>query len=238
MFSDPMTLPYTAFALGCAIVAAGLLLWYLVARPALGRATKIALLLGIGILPLGTAANGNVAGFHATMTRTFCSSCHVMTPFGDDVANPHSTSLAARHGRNEEFGGEACYTCHADYGMFETVVTKLGGMRHVYEYALNFHQLSLEEALPRIHIRRPFPNATCMRCHSTETPLWRQIGDHRSLLDEVRRGEVSCASSGCHGPAHPFAQAAHKKAEQAEHGAPGGAEQGSGVQGSAARGAP
>jgi len=130
MFSDPMTLPYTAFALGCAIVAAGLLLWYLVARPALGRTTKIALLLGIGILPLGTAANGNVAGFHATMTRTFCSSCHVMTPFGDDVANPHSTSLAARHGRNEEFGGEACYTCHADYGMFETVVTKLGGMRH------------------------------------------------------------------------------------------------------------
>jgi cytochrome c-type protein NapC len=216
MFNDPYTVPYTAFALGCAGLAAALLLWYLIARPRLGRATKIVLLLGIGVLPLGTAANGNVAGFNATKTRTFCSSCHVMTPFGDDAASPGSTSLAARHSRNEEFGGQACYTCHADYGMFETVVTKLGGMRHVYEYALHFRQLGVDEALPKIHIRRPFPNATCMRCHSTEGPDWRRVGDHRSLLDQVRAGSVSCASNGCHGPAHPFAQVAHLKAEQAE----------------------
>ncbi|HEX3761034.1 MAG TPA: NapC/NirT family cytochrome c [Kofleriaceae bacterium] len=216
MFRDPYTVPYTVFALGCAGLAAVLLLWYLIARPRLGRATKIVLLLGIGVLPLGTAANGNVAGFNATKTRTFCSACHVMTPFGDDAASPGSTSLAARHARNEEFGGEACYTCHADYGMFETVVTKMGGMRHVYEYALHFHQLSLDEALPKIHIRRPFRNATCMRCHSTEGPTWRRVGDHRSLLDQVRAGTVSCASNGCHGPAHPFAQVAHIKAEQAE----------------------
>ena len=215
MFHDPYTFPYTAFALGCAGLAAVLLLWYLIARPRLGRATKIVLLLGIGVLPLGTAANGNVAGFNATKTRTFCSSCHVMTPFGDDSSNPGSTSLAARHGRNTAFGDENCYTCHADYGMFGTVTTKIGGMRHVYEYALHFHQLSLEEALPKIHIRNPFPNATCMRCHSTEAPGWQRVGDHKSLLDRVRDGSVSCASNGCHGPAHPFAQVAHLKAEQA-----------------------
>lgn len=216
MFNDPYTFPYTAFALGCAGLAAALLLWYLVARPKLGLATKIVLLLGIGVLPLGTAANGNVAGFNATKTRTFCSACHVMTPFGDDAGNPSSTSLASRHSRNEEFGGEACYTCHADYGMFETVVTKMGGMRHVYEYAFHFRQLNLDEALPKIHIRRPFPNSTCMRCHSTEGPDWGRVGDHKSLLDQVRAGSVSCASNGCHGPAHPFAQVAHLKAEQAE----------------------
>lgn len=215
MFSDPYTAPYTAFALGCAALAAALLLWYLIARPPLTRATRLVLLLGIGVLPLGTAATGNVSGFQATKRRTFCSSCHVMTPFGDDAASPGSTSLAARHARNEEFGGDACYACHADYGMFETVVTKLGGMRHVYEYARNFHQLSLDEALPKIHLRRPFPNATCMRCHSTEVPTWRRVGDHASLLDRLRAGSVSCASSGCHGPAHPFAQVAHVKAEQA-----------------------
>jgi len=211
MFSDP----FLVFALGCAALSVGLLIGYLIVRPKLSSATKLVLLFGIGVLPIGTAANGNVAGYHATKTRTFCSSCHVMTPFGDDVANPHSTSLAARHGRNEEFGGEACYMCHADYGMFETVVTKIGGMRHVYEYALHFHQLSVDEALPKIHIRNPFPNATCMRCHSTEAPGWRRVGDHRSLLDQARGGSVSCASSGCHGPAHPFAQVAHLKAEQA-----------------------
>ena len=72
--------------------------------------------------------------------------------------------------------------------------------------------------LPRIHIRRPFPNSTCIRCHSTENPDWRRVGDHKSLLDQVRAGEVSCASNGCHGPAHPFAQVAHLKAEQAEQG--------------------
>ena len=215
MFHDPYTLPYTVFALVCAGPAAVVLVWYLIARPSLSRATKFLLLLGIGILPLGTAANGNVAGYAATKTRTFCGSCHVMTPFNDDAGNPGSTSLASRHSRNEEFGQEACYMCHADYGMFETVVTKIGGMRHVYEYALHFRQLSVDEALPKIHIRNPFPNATCMRCHSTEAPGWRRVGDHRSLIDQARGGSVSCASSGCHGPAHPFAQVAHLKAEQA-----------------------
>src|SRR5439155_13741525 len=112
--------PYTSFAFTCAGLAAALLIWYLVARPKLTRSTKLLLLLGIGVLPLGTAANGNVAGFHATETRRFCSSCHVMTPFGDDSSNPGSTSLAARHARNEMFGDENCYMCHADYGMFGT----------------------------------------------------------------------------------------------------------------------
>ena len=32
--------------------------------------------------------------------------------------------------------------------MYGTITTKLGGLRHVYEYTFNFHQLSLEEALP------------------------------------------------------------------------------------------
>jgi NapC/NirT cytochrome c family protein len=212
MLSDP----FIVLALGCAAIAAVLLLWYLVARPTLTRATKIVLLFGIGVLPIGTAANGNVAGYHATKTRVFCSSCHVMTPFGDDSSNPGSTSLAARHGRNEAFGDENCYTCHADYGMFGTITTKLGGMRHVYEYALHFHQLTVAEALPRIHIRTPFPNATCIRCHSTTAPGWRRIGDHQSLLDQLRAGTMSCASEGCHGPAHPFARVAHIRAEQAE----------------------
>jgi hypothetical protein len=217
MFSDP----FLVFALGCAAVAALLLVWYLIARPALTTATKVLLLLGVGALPVATAANGNVAGYHATKTRQFCSSCHVMTPFGDDSSNPTSTSLAARHGRNAAFGDENCYTCHADYGMFGTITTKIGGMRHVYEYALNFHQLTLDEALPQIHLRSPFPNATCMRCHSTTTPGWKRIGDHESLLDRLRAGSVSCASDGCHGPAHPFAQAAHLRAEQSAAAATG-----------------
>ena len=129
-----------------------------------------------------------------------------MTPYKTDSEDLHSTTLAARHARNDLFGHENCYACHADYGMFGTIVTKIGGMRHVYEYTLHYRNMSLEEARETIHIRKPFQNATCMHCHSTEGPSWNAIKDHASLLDRVRAGTVSCASEGCHGPAHPFSK--------------------------------
>lgn len=208
IFSDP----FLAFALGCAALAAVVLLWYLVRRPALTPFTKVLLLLGIGILPIATATTGNVAGYHAMKTTKFCGSCHVMTPYSADSQDPTSTSLAARHGRNEAFGAENCYACHADYGMFGVAVTKLGGMRHVYEYTFNYHQLSVEEALVKMEIRQPFANATCMRCHSTQNPTWNEVGDHASALASIRDGTASCASAGCHGPAHPFSKAAKARA--------------------------
>lgn len=210
MFSDP----FLVAALVTAGISAVLLLWYLLRKPLLGRATKIALLFGIGVLPIATATNGNVAGYHATKTTQFCTSstCHVMVPYGEDSWNPQSTSLAAKHARNEAFGDENCYTCHADYGMFGTVTTKMGGMRHVYEYLLHYHSMPIEESLVKIEIRRPFRNDACVRCHSTENQLWNKIGDHASSLEDVRSGKVSCASEGCHGFAHPFSKEARRKA--------------------------
>ena len=195
-----------AAALGCAAVSAVLVLWFLVRRPALTHATKIVLLLAIGALPLATAGTGNVAGFEATKTRQFCGSCHVMTPYSADSDDPHSTSLAARHARNELFGAENCYGCHANYGMYGTVLTKLGGLRHVYLYSLDYRNMSLAEARASIHIRAPYQNATCMHCHSTEGPIWTAVKEHASLLPRLRDGSVSCASGGCHGPAHPFSK--------------------------------
>lgn len=206
MSSDPFLLA----AFTSAGLSAAILLWYLARRPPLTRGTKIALLLGIGILPIATAGTGNVAGYHATKTTAFCaSSCHVMVPYGEDSWNLASTSLAARHARNAEFGGENCYACHADYGMFGTVVTKIGGMRHVYEYLTHFRTMTLEESRYKIALRRPFANAACIRCHSMQNPLWNKIGDHASSAAELRSGKVSCASEGCHGVAHPFTKRAH-----------------------------
>ena len=204
--------PFLLAALGTTALSGILLLWFLIRRPLLTRATKIILLFGVGILPLMTAANGNIAGYHATKTRVFCQSCHVMTPYGDDSGNPKSMSLAARHGRNVTFGEENCYTCHADYGMFGTITTKIGGLRHVYLYLTEFRSMTLEEALPKIEILKPFPNATCIRCHSTENQLWNKIGDHASSLEQVRAGTMSCASEGCHGFAHPFSKEAKRRA--------------------------
>jgi cytochrome c-type protein NapC len=198
--------PFVAAALACAAVAAVLALWFLLFRPRLDRATKLVLLAAIGVLPLATATTGNVAGFEATKARRFCASCHVMTPYGNDSADPRSTTLASRHARNALFGDDNCYACHADYGMYGTVITKLGGLRHVYEYVLHYRTMPLDEARRTIHIRKPFQNATCMHCHSTDGPSWNAIHEHASLLERVRTGEVSCASAGCHGPAHPFSK--------------------------------
>jgi cytochrome c-type protein NapC len=198
--------PFLAAALACGAGAAVLVLWFLVRRPTLTRTTKLVLLAAIGVLPLATAGTGNVAGYEATKARRFCGSCHVMTPYRNDSEDLQSTTLAARHARNALFGDENCYACHADYGMFGTVMTKIGGMRHVYEYTFHYRNMSLEEAREKIHIRKPFQNATCMHCHSTEGPSWNAIKDHASILDRVRAGTVSCASAGCHGPAHPFSK--------------------------------
>jgi len=198
--------PLIAAAIGCAGASAVLLLWFLVRRPALSHATKLVLLAAIGVLPLATATTGNVAGFEATKERRFCGSCHVMTPYRNDSEDPRSTALAARHARNQLFGDANCYACHADYGMFGTIVTKAGGLRHIYEYVFHYRDMSLAEAREKIHIRKPFQNATCMHCHSTEGSSWNAIKEHASLLDRLRGGEVSCASAGCHGPAHPFSK--------------------------------
>jgi nitrate/TMAO reductase-like tetraheme cytochrome c subunit len=205
--------PYmTAGAIAFSLVSAGILLWFLWRRPELTGAVKIALFFGIGVFPIAAAGSGNIAGFEHTKHRRFCGSCHVMGPYRADAENPLSHSLASAHARNEEFGANNCYECHKDYGAFSTVMTKIGGMRHVYEYYTHYYKLDVKSALTEIKLYKPFANANCIRCHSTEGRLWLQLGDHRSSLAEVRSGRVSCVSSGCHGPSHPFS----KPAAQAE----------------------
>jgi cytochrome c-type protein NapC len=200
------TSPLAVFALACTGVSALIILGYLVRRPGLNHATRLWLLLGLGVFPLGAAGAGNVQGFEATKRREFCGSCHVMKPHADDALDLASLSLSSRHARNDLFGDESCYACHADYGMFGTVLTKLGGMRHVWLYYTQYKDTPIEEAKKTIHLRAPYPNANCMQCHSTRAELWAAISDHRSSLDDVRQGRVSCASPGCHGLAHPYFQ--------------------------------
>jgi cytochrome c-type protein NapC len=191
--------------LACAVPAALILIVYLVLRPPLGRATKVWLLLGLGVLPIGAAFAGNVQGFEATKERTFCGSCHVMALHSADSDDPTSRSLASRHARNSWFGDANCYACHADYGMFGTLVTKMGGMRHVWLAATEYRGMSLDDAKRTIHLREPQKmNDSCMQCHSTEDPLWLKVTDHAASVDDTRAGRLGCASEGCHGLAHPF----------------------------------
>ena len=195
-------------AVVCAIGATAILVVHLVRRPPLDGRTRYWLLFGLGVLPIGSAVSANVQGYEATKQRTFCASCHVMIPHARDAEDPSSHSLAAIHSRNKYFGADECYACHADYGLFGTVVTKWGGLRHVYLYVTEFHSMSLDEAKQKIHLRKPYPNSNCMQCHTTLAPTWLRVPDHASALDAVTTGKVSCASKGCHGAVHPLTASA------------------------------
>ena len=199
------TSPLAAIEIGFAVISATILVGYLVFRPPLVRATKIWLFFGLGVFPIAAAFAGNVQGFEATKERPFCGSCHVMAGYYADSSNPHSQSLAARHSRNPFFGDRSCYVCHADYGMFGTVLTKAGGMRHVWLYLTEYRNTPIEEAKKTIVLRDPaMMNGNCIECHSTADPLWRKVPDHLATLDDTKAGHLGCASAGCHGLAHPF----------------------------------
>jgi nitrate/TMAO reductase-like tetraheme cytochrome c subunit len=199
------TSPLAIIALGLAVLSAIIQVAYLIVRPPLVRVTKLWLLVGLGILPIGAAFAGNVQGFEATKERVFCGSCHLMSLHQQDSDNLASLSLASRHARNPFFGSENCYVCHADYGMFGTIVTKAGGMRHVWMNLTAYRGVSLEEAKTTVHLREPWKmNGNCMQCHSTLDDLWLKVPDHKSSLGDLRVGQMGCASAGCHGLAHPF----------------------------------
>lgn len=200
--------PLAILSLACAAVAASILVSYLVRRPPLNGRTKVWLFLGLGVFPIAAAASGNVQGYEATKQRSFCASCHVMLPETSDSDDPNGTSLSSRHGRNALFGREDCYACHADYGMFGTVLTKLGGMKHVWKYYTEYLGVSAEDAKNTIRLYEPYPNDTCMQCHSTTVDLWSAVPDHKASVDALRKNRLSCASVGCHGYAHPNARVA------------------------------
>lgn len=189
-----------------AILAAGaILVGFLWKRPALDLRTKMWLFAGLGVFPFLGASTSTVAGMERTTERPFCGSCHVMGDHFADSADPDSQSLAARHSRNPMFGGRSCYVCHADYGMYGYALTKMGGMRHVYEYYLGgYKAMSMAEAKENIHLLKPYDNKNCRQCHTTTLADWREVPEHVSLKKELDSNQVSCASAGCHGFAHPF----------------------------------
>src|SRR6187399_3097795 len=165
------------------------------------------LLLGLGVFPTITAATSTVAGMEATTHREFCGSCHTMDDHFENATNPDAQSLAARHSRNPFFGEESCYVCHADYGMFGYALTKMGGMKHVYYYYLGgYRQMTPEESRKATHIAKPYDNTNCRQCHTTTARVWRAIPDHQSMQAKLDSNQVSCASPGCHGYAHPFSK--------------------------------
>jgi len=198
--------PLALIALAAALVAAAIMIYYLVRRPPLDGKGMFLMVMGVGVLPIIVALVGNVNGLQSTEQQGFCGSCHTMDMHIADANDPESESLAAIHSRTTKFGGSSCYVCHKDYGMLGYALTKVGGMGHVYRFLTEFMWYDMEEALPKIHIARPYKNENCMQCHSTTGAIWTDVQDHSGLLGDLRSGETSCVSAGCHGYAHPFSK--------------------------------
>ena len=186
-----------ATALVASVISIIILLWYLARRPPLGRMTKVLLLFGLGVMPLGVALTGNIAGFEYTLKREFCGSCHVMLPYTQDAADPKSTSLAAVHSRNHSFGEESCYSCHADYQLFGAMTTKVNGLKHLFYYITEYANTGpYGEGGKPIHMYKSFDNGMCTRCHSTTAPRWLALEDHGGMVEDIRKGDAKCVD--CH----------------------------------------
>lgn len=195
----------TVISLAAIAAAAAILIVFLWKKPPIDLRIKLWLFAGLGAFPFLGATSSTVAGMETTTQRPFCGSCHVMDDHYTDSADPNSQSLAARHSRNPMFGGKSCYVCHADYGMYGYAMTKAGGMRHVYEYYLGgYRQMSMDEARDKVHLLKPYDNTNCRQCHTATLADWKQVPEHVSLREELESNQVSCASAGCHGFAHPF----------------------------------
>lgn len=155
---------------------------------------KLLVLGGLALLPAATLGVGNVVAMQTMEGIGFCGSCHVMTPFVRDLADPASTTLAAAHSLNHRVDpGEACYTCHHDYELFGTAVDKYHGLHHVWAYYV---------AKPKgpIHMYQPFKNATCLHCHGG-AKSFESHPAHLAVMDQIHDESLSCLT--CHGPMHP-----------------------------------
>jgi cytochrome c-type protein NapC len=188
----------TYVALAAATASAVILVAYLIHRPALDRRVKVWLAAALGPLPITAALIGNVANFEGTKDRTFCARCHTMDLYAQDAADPKSGSLAAIHSKSPMFGGQSCYVCHADYGMFGLAVTKLGGMRHVWMYYTQDWEAPDHEP-PKL--LKPYSHDACKQCHPPDRA--RQPLEHQVHQKAVLAGEVGCTAAGCHGRPHP-----------------------------------
>jgi cytochrome c-type protein NapC len=190
----------------CAALAAIILGVFLVRRPPLSRSTKLWLAFGLGVFPLGAGLAGNAHGLQATQNREFCGSCHNMAPFLTEATKPGNTNLAAVHSRNQRFGQESCEVCHADYGMYGAITSKVEGMGHMWKYFTHYARLPAPaEGGPKLKLPEKIPNSTCMQCHTGTLSTFTDEPAHSVVLNDIKSGKASCTSNGCHGPAHPTA---------------------------------
>ncbi len=131
------------------------------------------LLVTLGLVPIMVAFMTFAHGLESTTTVAACGSCHVMTPFVQDLRDVKSDTLAATHFKNRFIRESQCYTCHSDYGLGGTLKAKLAGLGHVWRYTTGLYDVPIK-------IAQPYPNfrclvmsgqTPCLTCHGPAHPV-------------------------------------------------------------------
>jgi cytochrome c nitrite reductase small subunit len=149
------------------------------------------------MLPVFVMLGGTYFSLEEFKKVEACMDCHQMHPFGADMMlNKESTTLAAKHFRNNWINEYQCYSCHTGYGVAGTVQSKVDGLRHLYGRVTGMY--------PRpIRIRSEFPNANCLNCH-IGGEKYEAVQIHRALHERILDDNISCMR--CHGNIHPSIQ--------------------------------
>lgn len=154
---------------------------------------KLLALAAFLVLPPATVFLGSYHLFEGIKETQSCMSCHVMNPMGNDLYDPESNSLAARHYRNKWIPDKHCYSCHADYGLSGTLEAKAEGFRHLARYTTGTYR-------EPIRYKMTFNNENCLHCHGG-TPKFAAVKSHHTASERLGTSGLSCLN--CHGAAHP-----------------------------------
>ncbi len=156
-------------------------------------AEKLAAFAALIVLPVGAVGIANYHTFEGVHEVSGCTSCHVMRPMANDMKDPNSGTLAARHYKNRWIATDQCYHCHSDYGFNGNLEAKMTGYRHLARYTTRtYHE--------PIQARVRFDNKNCLNCHAN-TAKFEALKSHQTAHDKLFANKMICLN--CHGQAHP-----------------------------------
>jgi cytochrome c nitrite reductase small subunit len=154
---------------------------------------RLLALLALLVLPAGAVLLANYHTFEGVHDVRACASCHVMLPMVNDMRDPGSETLAARHYKNRWIAQDQCYHCHSDYGLGGNLEAKLTGFRHLARYTTRTYD---EPIKARVKV----DNNSCLHCHDA-TPKFAAVESHTEARAQLTANQTMCVD--CHGDAHP-----------------------------------
>lgn len=178
-------------------IVAGFVLYFSSERLVGTRAGRLAMLLGVALLPGVALLGGASYAYDESSSTEFCLSCHEMDAHGKSLFVDDTTALPAVHYQKRLVDRDhACFQCHTDYAMFGNFKAKLNGLRHVWVHYLG-------EAPEKLELYAPYPNSNCLHCHD-DARSFLEAAPHRDHLDALHAGQTSCLS--CHAKGHALDQ--------------------------------